>query len=138
MANKYDLGQAQRFRIFRKKFINNNSATAAKDLSIAQSRISGIESGKFPIGPPLIKLLEQKYQLNKYWLLDNIGVPQKGEQKTRPTPLLISELGDKIDKLTTEVLVLSKNLDRAWQIIERLNKELEHQQKDIEKLKGKF
>ena len=125
MANKYDLGQAQRFRFFRKKFIDNNSAIASKALNIPQSRISGIENGKFPIAQPLIKLLEEKYQLNKYWLLDNTGVPQKGEQKTRPTPLILSELGDKVDKLTTEVLVLSKNLDRAWQIIERLDKELE-------------
>ena len=125
MANKYDLGQAQRFRIFRKQYIDNNSATASTHLGIPQSRISGIESGKFPISQPLINKLESMYNLNKYWLLDNTGTPLKGEVKSRPTPLVLSELGDKVDQLTTQVLILTSNLDRAWKIIERLDKEIE-------------
>ena len=122
---RHDMAIAGRFKFFRKKFIDNHSKYAAEKLGIAQSRISGIENGIHPVSAPLIKILQVKFQLNRDWLLDNIGDPQKKEVKPKPTSLFLLELDSKITALSTEVIVLSKNLDKAWEIIEQQGKLIE-------------
>lgn len=122
---KHDMAIAGRFKFFRKKFIDNHSRLAGEKLGIAQSRISGIENGINPVSAPLIKIMQNKFHLNRDWLLDNVGDPQKKDVKPKPTALFLTELDSKITELSTEVLVLSKNLDRAWQIIEQQGKLIE-------------
>ncbi|MFI5453546.1 helix-turn-helix domain-containing protein [Pedobacter sp. UC225_61] len=130
MVIKHNLGIAGRFQTFRKKYISRSGVEAAKELNISQAGISRMENGIDPINSEIIKKLIDKFQLNKQWLLDNIGSPINKAGKLKPTPLLLSEIMDREQALITEVAILKKNFSKLWDVVE-------HQGKEIDRLNEK-
>ena len=126
---KHDLGIASRFKEFRKKHVANNMNGAAEVLGISKSTIGRIEQGEDPIPLKVITLLQRKFNLNRDWLLESRGNPVKAESKSRPTINILEDLNNRIDGLTTEVLILSKNLNKAWDLIEQQGKLIEQLRK---------
>ena len=122
---KYDLGVAGRFKFFRKKYVSNNGIEAARMLKFDQSRISRCENGLEPLPLSLIRKLEVEHDLNRDWLLDNLGAPTKHKEKVKPTPVMLSEMMDKIQTLTMEVNILNKNYGKLWDIVEAQGKMIE-------------
>ncbi|RZJ92441.1 MAG: XRE family transcriptional regulator [Chryseobacterium sp.] len=133
-TSQIDLGIANRFKEFRKKHVANNMNDASTLLSLAKSQISRVERGEEQLKVATINIMVKKFGLNREWLLDNVGNPIKKDSSKKTGLMTSIEMGDRIDKLTTEVLVLSKNLQKAWDIIERHEKEIERQAKEIGRL----
>lgn len=122
---KHDLGIAQRFKEFRKKHVDNNIKLAGPILGISKSKLSDIENGKNAMDMGVVKLLQKNHKLNESWLIRGEG-NMLADDTTKKSSLQRSiEMGDRINALSAEVLILSKNLNRAWQIIERHEKEIE-------------
>jgi transcriptional regulator with XRE-family HTH domain len=116
---KYDLGIAGRFKEFRKKYVANNMNDAAEVMGISKSTIGRIEQGEDPIPLKVITLLQKKFNLNRDWLLESRGNPVKDNAKPKNTITYLEDINSRIDSLATEVLILNKNLNKAWQIIEQ-------------------
>lgn len=132
---RHDVGMAKRFKDFRKQYIDNNQKHAADLMGIPQSRVSYIENGANPITTEIIKHLEERYKLNPKWLLNGEKPILKTETDKSNTLKNTISLNDRIDRLTQEVLILTKNLTKAWSIIERQESEINSIQKQLNELK---
>ena len=128
---KYDLGIAQRFKTFRKKYISKNGYDAAKELGLSQTTISRFERGEYRMNADLIKLLVKNYKLNRDWLIDNTGEPLMTDAQSKGTIVDINNLKDANDALTNEVMIMNKNLAKLWDIVEQQGAAIDYLQKKI-------
>lgn len=126
---KHDLGIAQRFREFRKKYVENNIKLAGPLLGISKSKISDMENGRFAIDMATVKLLQSKYKLNDSWLVSGKG-SMLVDANIKKTGLQSSiEMGDRIDMLNTKIRILEANLNKAYNAIEVIQKRLDKLEK---------
>lgn len=132
---KYDLGIAQRFKTFRKKYISNNGYEAAKLLDMSQSTISRMEHGEYRINADTLKLLIKKFNLNRDWLIDNTGQPLMSDKESKSTIVDINDLKDKTDALLNEISMLNKSHGKLWSIVEQQGKAIDDLQKQLSKIK---
>lgn len=121
----YDLGMAERFKTFRKKYISTNGYDAAKELGLSQTTISRFERGLYRINADLIKLLAEKYKLNRDWLIDNKGEPLITDKERKSTIVDINKLKDQTDALTNELMIMNKNQNKLWDIVEQQGKAID-------------
>lgn len=133
--SKHDLAVAARLKQFRKLFVDNHMDIAAPLLEISRGKLGNMESGETAVDVKVINLLQKKYGLNRDWLMDGKGNMRSNDTRKKTGLMGTIEMGDRIDKLTTEILILTKNLNKAWQIIERHEREIDRQAKEIEKLR---
>lgn len=113
-----------RFIRFREKHIAEKQEDAAKELKISWSTLWRYEKGETGIPTKVVKLLQERYKLNPEWLLTGKGKDQV-DAKPRTLTTDIGDLRDIIDQLTTQVQILTANQNRAWDVIERQQKEIE-------------
>jgi len=131
MANtRFDLGRAERFRYFRKKYVANGMQNAEKLLTIGKTRISRIEKGEEQIPITIIDLLVKDFDLNRDWLLENKGNPIKNDQTIKTGLQSTMQMGDRIDALNTKIRLLEANLNHAHYVIDTINKRLDRLEKN--------
>lgn len=118
IAGKYDKGMANRFTEFRKTYVAKTQLEAAPIFGIGQSRLSYIEKGVNRIPDELIKFLEKEYNMNINWLISGEKPVLKDAKEKKNTLTTTIDLNDRIDKLSQQVLILTKNLERAFGVIE--------------------
>jgi len=122
---RHDMPMANRFKEFRKAYIDKSSVVTAQKLEMAQSNISYMERGMAPISSSTIKLMEKEYNLNPRWLLYGEKPVLKGKVEKTNTILDVGFLNNRIDTLATEMEILRANLNHAWDIIERQQKQID-------------
>ncbi|WP_219223352.1 hypothetical protein [Pedobacter antarcticus] len=134
---KFDKGIANRFGLFRKKFISTNQTEAAKELGFTQGWLSQIESAKRSVDFKLTKVLIEKYNLNTEWLTTGTGTWTSAPIKAQGGLLgkSIKELTQAIETLegklaTLERTVLISQANETF-FINRMEKFIEQQQKFI-------
>jgi len=126
---KHDLGIAQRFKEFRKKYVDNNIKEAGPLLGISKSKLSDIENGKYAIDMGVVKLLQKNHKLNESWLISGQG-NMLADDSTKKSSLRSSiEMGDRIDMLNTKIRLLEINLNQAYKTIEIIQKRLDKLEK---------
>lgn len=115
---------AARFKELRTQHLKLTAIQMAEAIGVSQSRISKIESAGLSVPNSIITILVTKFDVNRDWLLDKVGQPidKKGKKSSLVKAMTLQ---DTVDGLKTEVLILSKNLNKAWEIIERLNRDVE-------------
>lgn len=128
MAVIIDKAVADRFKRFRKKYVANSGLEASKLLKVNQSDISRIENGERKISDKTINILIKEFKLNREWLLDGKGSPQLSDKPQKPINYL-EVLSSRVDALTIEMKILSKNLDKAFEIIEAQGRLIEQLRK---------
>ncbi|MCZ4244918.1 hypothetical protein [Pedobacter punctiformis] len=128
---KNDLATAKRLREFRKEFVDNNVDNAGPMLNISKAKLNRMENGENAIDVNVVKILKTKYNLNQAWLFDNKGNKQIKDISKKTSLTTSIELGDRLDSMKTEILILTKNLNRAWEIIERHEKTIDRLEKAL-------
>ena len=118
ITGKYDKGIANRFTEFRKTYVAKTQSEAAPIFGIGQSRLSYIEKAVNRVPDEIIKFLEKEYNMNVNWLISGEKPVLKTEREKKNTLTTTLEMNDRIDKLNQQVLILTKNLERAFGIIE--------------------
>lgn len=122
---RHDKAMANRFKEFRKTYIDKSSVVTAQKLEVSQSNVSYMERGMAPITSTVIKTLERKFQLNPKWLLNGEKPVLKDKNEKTNTILDVKVLNDRIDTLATEIEILRANLTTAWDIIERQERQID-------------
>jgi len=129
-VTRYDKAMANRFVELRKNHLNQTQKECAEALGLPQSRLSYIEGAVQGISPELIKKLEHLYNINPKWLLIGEKPVFKNKKEKSNTIIDVSAINDRIDKLVKEVIILNKNLDRAYELISNQQKEIDRLTKE--------
>jgi len=130
-------GLANRFLHFRTKYISKNQTQAAELISTTQASLSRIESGNRLPSARIVSTMVVKYGLNQEWLYKNTGDPKLKGSENKPSNLMldITQITADMKKLLAIHDVMAKQQSMLFNKIERLEKQVEEQQKIIDSLR---
>lgn len=115
---KHDLGAANRLSEVRKKILKMKQVKLAEILGFPQTNLSAMENGSRRISMNILLQLEKDYGINPQYIINGKTPKVIGEKEKSTTLSNTMQMNDKIDRLIKEVMVLTRNLDAAWKLIE--------------------
>jgi len=127
MTTKKEIEEQQKINRlihFRKKYINESLNKASKSLGEHQSSMHLTEKGERRISLKLLSTLYEKYNMNPEWFLHGTGPEVLADEKPKNTMDVIGELRTEVSAHDKKIQVLEANLNRAFRMIEALQKEL--------------
>jgi len=132
LQGKHDMSRAKRLAEVRSKYIHKNQGEANTMLGLSRGVISTLERGQISI---TVRFLEKliPYGINPNYVLHG-ELPKKLDENVKTNTLLdVKSLSNRIDKLELVTKILTGNLDKAWQLIERHEKTIDELERQLVK-----
>ena len=131
----FNRDMANRYRLFREKYVDKNQEIAAEILGIHQTTISKVESAQIGIGAKSTKVMVEKYNLSTKWLTTGSGddrvLPKNYDSTLRGKN--ITQLRNMVENLEGKVLTIEKQMQIMQATTEFFIKRIEQLTKDLQK-----